>query len=121
MRILIIEDEPRLALSLKIALQGLHEVLTLESGRAALTHLRENPTYDLILTDLSLPDLPGPDLYEAIIGEEPELASKFVFMTGGAFTDRTRRFLASVPNRRLDKPFEMGEVEAILQEHRQSS
>ena len=116
MRILIIEDEPRLALSLKIALQGRHDVQTLGSGSAALDHLRQDTSYDVILTDLSLPDLPGPDLYETIVREEPDLAPRFVFMTGGAFTDRTRRFLASIPNRRLDKPFEIQEVEAMLRD-----
>jgi hypothetical protein len=37
-------------------------------------------------------------------------------MTGGAFTPRAAEFLASVDNRRLEKPFSLGLVERIVRE-----
>jgi hypothetical protein len=37
-------------------------------------------------------------------------------MTGGAFTERTAEFLASVENRRVEKPFSLGLVEQIVRE-----
>jgi hypothetical protein len=37
-----------------------------------------------------------------------------VFVTGGAFTERAQRFLASVPNPRLEKPFTIEQLLQIL-------
>jgi hypothetical protein len=37
-----------------------------------------------------------------------------VFISAGAFTDRARQFLATVKNRRIDKPFDVAELAAVL-------
>jgi hypothetical protein len=37
-----------------------------------------------------------------------------VFLTGGAFTDRTRDFLERIPNKRLDKPFDVRELRGLV-------
>ena len=37
-------------------------------------------------------------------------------MTGGAFTTRAAEFLASVDNRRVEKPFSLGLVERIVRD-----
>ena len=52
----------------------------------------------------------------ALAESYPELFKRLVFMTGGAFTPRAAEFLASVDNRRLEKPFSMGLVERIVRE-----
>jgi len=39
-----------------------------------------------------------------------------VFMTGGAFTERSRAFLTSVANPRLDKPFDAGVLRRVVGE-----
>jgi DNA-binding NtrC family response regulator len=39
--------------------------------------------------------------------ERPEVASRFVFVTGGAFTPRAREFLDAVAAPRLEKPFDV--------------
>ena len=43
-----------------------------------------------------------------------ELARRFVFMTGGAFTDRARQFLAEHTIDRLEKPFALEDVERLV-------
>ena len=60
------------------------------------------------------------DLYEKLKREQPELVERFVFMTGGAFTTRSRYFLAEVSNPRIDKPFEPESLHAIVQRFVQS-
>ena len=35
-------------------------------------------------------------------------------MTGGAFTERARTFLENVPNRYLEKPFDLAQLEAAV-------
>jgi hypothetical protein len=37
-----------------------------------------------------------------------------IFLTGGAFTERARTFLRDVPNRRVEKPFDVRELRALV-------
>ena len=43
------------------------------------------------------------------------VSDRFVLMTGGAFTPRTTKFLASVQCARIAKPFTPDQLEAVLQ------
>ena len=63
-----------------------------------------------------MPELSGMDVYEAMEEERPELTERFIFMTGGAFTDRARAFLERVPNPRLDKPFNAKDLQRVVLE-----
>ena len=59
----------------------------------------------------------GIDLYERLRRRRTAgLERRIVFMTGGAFTERTAEFLASVENRRVEKPFSLGLVEQIVRD-----
>ena len=61
-----------------------------------------------------MPDQTGMDVFEQVGREQPGLRGRFVFMTGGAVTERARKFLEEVPDQRLDKPFRLEQVEALL-------
>ena len=39
---------------------------------------------------------------------------RVIFLTGGAFTPSARDFLDKVPNRRLEKPFELGNLRKLV-------
>ncbi|MGF1469345.1 MAG: ATP-binding protein [Sandaracinaceae bacterium] len=117
-RILIVDDEPKLATTLRIALADRADLVVAESGRQALEILEADQAFDLILCDLMMPEVGGVDLYEHIEGAAPELLPRFAVMTGGAFTDRAREFLKVEGLRRLEKPFGLEEVEALLRELR---
>lgn len=112
-RVLIVDDEERLAATLALALSDTHEVDTISRGGEAVERLAQ-ADYDVILCDLLLPDLSGVDVYEQVTATRPELAPRFVFITGGAFTERARSLLQSIPNPRVDKPFDLAELEALL-------
>ena len=60
----------------------------------------------MVLCDLMMPGLSGMELHDRLARSSPEGAGRMVFLTGGAFTDAARDFLARVPNPRLEKPFE---------------
>ena len=49
-------------------------------------------------------------LYEAVRTERPGFERRFVFMTGGAFTSKSAKHLASVPNPCVGKPFDGDEL-----------
>ncbi|HUH03240.1 MAG TPA: ATP-binding protein [Kofleriaceae bacterium] len=103
LRILIVDDEPGIRKMFVRALPG-HEVVTVDSGRSALATLA-TMEFDLVFCDLLMPDVTGMDVYEDLAQRNPELASRFVFMTGGAFTPRAREFVDRAPSKLLYKPF----------------
>jgi hypothetical protein len=61
-----------------------------------------------------MPELPGPELHAEIARIDPGAAEAMVFMTGGAYTPREQAFLASVPNRCLEKPLDLAALRALL-------
>jgi CheY-like chemotaxis protein len=115
-RILIIDDEPLLGQTLRFAFQDRHDVDLAVSGREALARLAVSADYDLVLCDLMMPDVSGEHVYRAVSEQNPSLLPRFVFMTGGAFTERAQAFLAQFAGRQLEKPFNIGDVEVLLAE-----
>ncbi|HEY6079252.1 MAG TPA: hybrid sensor histidine kinase/response regulator, partial [Polyangiaceae bacterium] len=71
---------------------------------------------DLVLCDLMMPDVSGEHVFQAVSQHTPGLVPRFVFMTGGAFTERAQEFLARFPGRQLEKPFNIDEIEVLLGE-----
>jgi nitrogen-specific signal transduction histidine kinase/CheY-like chemotaxis protein len=115
-RILIIDDEPLLGQTLLYAFKGRHQVSICTSGRAALRQLEQDAQFNLVLCDLMMPDVSGAAVFEAVKRDHPELVARFVFMTGGAFTDRAREFLAQYAGVQLEKPFNISDIEKILRQ-----
>jgi PAS domain S-box-containing protein len=115
-RILVIDDEPLLGHTLSFAFRGKHDVVVSTSGRDALNRLASDATYDLVLCDLMMPDVSGQRVFEAVERDHPDLVSRFVFMTGGAFTERAQLFLDQHRGRAIEKPFTMVDVERLLTE-----
>jgi PAS domain S-box-containing protein len=112
-RVLVIDDEPHVGQLLARVLPE-HSITAEISARTALLRLRRGERFDHILCDLMMPDLTGMDFYDALAFIDPSLQSKVVFISAGAFTDRARQFLDTVDNRRLDKPFDVAELAAVL-------
>ena len=104
-RILVVDDEPRLAGVIGLLLAD-HDTTIAYSGRQALEQLERDPSFDVVLCDLMMPDLSGMALYDHLRAHRPGVEGRMVFMTGGAFTPRASEFLARVPNLRLEKPFD---------------
>jgi CheY-like chemotaxis protein len=112
-RVLIIDDEPQVGTLVGRVLPQ-HEIVSETSARAALIRLRSGERFDHILCDLMMPDLTGMDFYDALAYIDADLQHRVIFISAGAFTDRARTFLESVKNPRLDKPFDMAALIAVL-------
>jgi len=65
---------------------------------------------------LIMPEMTGMDVYRAALQRATPLNDRIVFMTGGAFTQRARDFLESVPNLRIEKPFDLNHLERTIYE-----
>ncbi|ATB44770.1 ATP-binding protein [Corallococcus macrosporus] len=115
-RVLVVDDEPLLASVLGRILGARHDVVVVHSGREALDTLARDADFDRVFCDLMMADLTGMDVYEALSSRQPELLKRFVFMTGGGFSERARVFLQTVPVPRIEKPFELGVLHALVED-----
>jgi len=114
-RLMVVDDDPAVLDSLRRLLQaGGHDVVALNSGEAAVEVLSEDGDFDLILTDLMMDGMSGIGLYEHLARTGPDLAERLTFVSGGAFDQATRDFLARVPNPQLSKPFELDSLLAFV-------
>jgi PAS domain S-box-containing protein len=113
LQVLVIDDEPEIGDSIQRLLKD-HDVLAARSAAEALALLRER-SFDVLLCDLLMPSMTGMDLHAHLAKTRPELVERMIFLTGGPFAHGVREFLASVPNTRLDKPFEAEELVAAVE------
>jgi len=117
-RILIVDDEPRLAQSLRMLLEPAHEVVATTCASEALEMVSSGQRFDLVVCDLQMPDTTGMDVYARLQEQAPELAQRLVFMSGGAYTPAASAFIRSVPNRVLEKPVRpevfLATIDAVL-------
>ena len=97
-----------------------HEVVTRGSVDEALGDLRAG-NFDVVLCDLMMPGRTGMDLYEIVRRERPELLPSIVFVTGGAFTNTAREFLARVPNPTVSKPIDTAELSRVIHDRLQET
>lgn len=104
-RVLVVDDEPMMCELVGFMLEPRFEVLCLSSGREALAKLRAGERFDVVLSDLMMPEVSGIDLFRVLVHEQPALAKRMIFMTGGTFTELMDRFLEEVGAAPLMKPF----------------
>lgn len=108
-KLLVVDDEPMICDLVSAMLEDVCDVSAFADSRAALTSLLDG-TFDVVLCDLMMPDLTGMELYDRVVAERPELAQKFIFISGGAFADDALRFLANTTRPQLKKPFRRAEL-----------
>ncbi len=112
--VLVVDDEAMVGAAVGRALRQL-DVTLVQSAGAALAYLAANPPPDVILCDLMMPEMSGMEFHDELTRVRPELIARVVFMTGGAFTPAASKFLASIPNVRLGKPFDAKDLRAVVE------
>ncbi len=110
--ILVVDDEPNVLNMIRRLLRG-HELTMAASGREALDRLEQN-SYDVVLCDVMMPDISGPELFARVKESHPALVERVIFMTGGAFTANAQQFLASVDNHIIYKPFDSKKLREVV-------
>jgi len=115
-RVLIIDDDPMVGTLLQRILEKQHDVTCLTDGKQALDLLLSGQRFDVILCDLMMPGTNGMDIYAALSSALPEQIQRLVFVTGGAVTARTRKFIENIPNQLVEKPFSPGQIRALVSE-----
>jgi two-component system cell cycle sensor histidine kinase/response regulator CckA len=103
LRVLLAEDEPAIRRALKIMLErrGFGVVMA-EDGQTASDLLENDSAFDLLVTDLSLPSIPGSELAARFVGRCPDRPVLFI---SGYPGETLRDFQLREDQRFLAKPF----------------
>jgi nitrogen-specific signal transduction histidine kinase/ActR/RegA family two-component response regulator len=115
-RVLVVDDEPGIAsvVAEVLALDG-HVVEIAAHGGEALAKVRAH-TYDLILSDIRMPEVDGPNFYRALARRDPQLLPRLIFLTGDTLNASTREFLEQTGVPCVRKPFTLAEIRAVVQQ-----
>jgi CheY-like chemotaxis protein len=112
--VLVVDDEESIQrlLGSILEMDG-HHVDTARNGREALERIARRD-YDLVITDIKMPDMDGRALHERLQQTNPRLAQRTIFITGDTVSRDTRDFLQRVSNPCLAKPFKVREVRETI-------
>jgi PAS domain S-box-containing protein len=114
--ILVVDDEVAIARTLADMLADAgHRVDVAASGAAALAHL-SGGGYDLVVSDLRMPDLDGPALYRALLARDPGWRDRVIFTTGDTLSEAALAFLDATRRPCIEKPFDLKEVRRAVAE-----
>lgn len=110
MRILYVEDNPELRETIGMLMEGDGQTVTSCATAEEALELDAQQTFDLLVSDVSLPGLSGTDLARKLLAEDPQ---RWVVLCSGYE-------LGSYPTtwgpnvRTLLKPFELDELDQLL-------
>ncbi len=113
-RLLVIDDEVGIGRAIKRSLSPHHDITALTSAEEALALIASGARFDVILSDVMMPEVTGLEFHERLTALVPEQAARIIFLTGGAFTPKAREFLDRMTNLRIEKPFDMAELQAVV-------
>lgn len=109
-KVLVIDDDPSLVASLRRNLEIDHDVATELSGRGALDRIRGGERFDAILSDLTMPDVTGHQLYRTLEAEHPQQAARILFMTAGVLSHEAMDFAGVIADRLFEKPLVLSQL-----------
>jgi len=122
LRVLLVDDDPAFSRTIRRVLRP-HEVRTAGTASEAELVLLD-PTYvpDLVVCDVHLPGANGNVLHERVAAQRPDLAERFVFVTGGALGPEETDYLRASSRPTLFKPIDVnGLVDLLEQKARRAS
>ena len=119
--VLIVDDEIaiRLAIGRYFARQG-WDVREAQDGEAARRLLEPNAgaTFDVVICDLHMPRFSGFAFYRWLARARPDAAARVVFSSGDVESHDTAQFLQDVRRPVLPKPFNLCELDKVIDEVR---
>jgi CheY-like chemotaxis protein len=113
-RILIVDDDADLARALGRLFRD-YDVVVHCSPVAALGRVVTGERFDIIVSDVTMPGMSGPDLHSEIQHFAPEQASRMVFLTGGGMDPSAEGSLTATGQPVFAKPFDTRELRAFVE------
>jgi CheY-like chemotaxis protein/two-component sensor histidine kinase len=108
-RILVVEDEEFLRKLQSRILERLDAHIILATSAAEAREVLCRQSVDLIISDVRMPGESGVELFGWVRRERPELADRFLFVTGDASAHDLVALVEERPDRLLHKPFQVQE------------
>lgn len=113
-QIMVVDDDPLFSRTVRRALRP-HEVLVCATSAEAQIALLD-PEYQpaLVVCDMFLPGANGHMLHKRIARSRPDVASRFVFVTGGALAEEEATYLKQSGCPTLFKPLDLDDLLNLL-------
>jgi two-component system NtrC family sensor kinase len=113
-RILVVDDEDNLRdVLVEVLRRDGHEVDSAVDGVEGLRRA-EAQRYDLVITDLRMPNLEGPDLYRAVRQRYADDPPRVIFMSANTGIEEYATFLAETGEPALEKPFNLADMRQVV-------
>jgi len=113
-RALVVDDEESNAALVRRVLAGAgYDVESTTLSRRALVMIERTP-YDAVIADVKMPELSGQELYGRACQIRPEMARRFIFITGDIDGQDTREFLDETRCSYFMKPFNLERLTAAV-------
>ena len=105
-RLLFVDDDDVVRRATQRTLSRAFDVVTANGVQSALDALHGD-SVDVIVCDVMMPDGGGEALYTKLRSENPNLAQRMLFLTGGVMVAGAKEFLEHQPQPVLTKPLEL--------------
>jgi CheY-like chemotaxis protein len=113
-RILVVDDEDNLRdVLVEVLKRDGHEVDSAMDGAEGFQRAEEHRP-DLVVTDLRMPNLEGPDLYRAIRQRYADNPPRFIFMSANTGIEEYATFLSETGEPALEKPFNLADMRQVV-------
>jgi PAS domain S-box-containing protein len=111
---LVVDDEADIADTIRELLEREgFEVTVASDGSSALRAL-DHGEFDVVLSDLRMPGVSGPEMYERLAEIRPQLLSRIAFVTGDTLGTTMDDFLKESGRPVLEKPFTRAGVRCLV-------
>lgn len=111
---LVVDDEEsNAALVRRVLAAAGYDVESTTLSRRALVMI-ERTAYDAVIADVKMPELSGQELYRRACQLRPEMARRFIFITGDIDGESTREFLDQSRCSYFMKPFNLDRLTAAV-------
>jgi CheY-like chemotaxis protein len=111
--VLVVDDDPGVVRGLARGLRRVADVVIELDPAAAFERVSRGERFDLVLCDVMMPCMSGPELFERVVACAPELAVAFVFASGGMPAEVQER-LRATGRPCLEKPISIAALLELL-------
>lgn len=109
--LLIVDDDSNIRETLYDLLGDAYECHTADRADQALSYL-EFESYDVVLTDISMPGLSGEELLKRVQVQHPQ--TPVIVISGNSNEDASKQLLALGAFEYISKPFKLEDVESAV-------
>ncbi len=111
---LVVDDDEQLRRVFERRLGMLGRVSITANGKEAVALLEGGEQPDVILLDLMMPEMSGPEMISWLEANRPELLRRVIIMTGHAHSPEARDCWETTRQPRLEKPFTIADLDRVL-------